>query len=278
MFLKSISIKELNFHDAYANGMKKIKLLSKFDRYMTFFWFLGPFIYLIERSPADIWLTFIGLIFMIRCLVKRDWFWASQLWFRCALALWIVGLFSAFGNPDPFFSFSQGFVWIRFPLYVAAAQVWLAKDRDIRIMMLISMMVGMLLMCMILTAESIIEPKTRLTWPYGDAIPGTYITKFSLSLFCVLAAIVVNQKNKAGIFLGLIGLFSLAVSGLTGERGNFLVKICGGMLAGLVWKPKFFIYSGLVIFEVIVLLIIALSRPDLADRFGKQFIHQKYPN
>ena len=76
--------------------------------------------------------------------------------------LWLFGLFSALVSPDPLFSFGQGFVWIRFPLYVAAAQVWLAKDRDIRVLMLISMLVSMLIMCSILIAETFIEPKQGL--------------------------------------------------------------------------------------------------------------------
>mgnify|MGYP001221046698 CR=1 FL=1 len=241
---------------------------------MTIFWLVGPFIYLIERSPADIWLTLISLIFLIRCIIKKDWSWVSQLWFKLALALWLFGLFSAITSPDPFFSFSQGFTWIRFPLYAAAAQVWLAKDRDIRVIMLLSMMLGMLIMCVILISESIIAPKSRLTWPYGDQIPGTYLAKFSLPLFCVLIAMAVSKKNKAGMFSGIIALISVAVSALTGERVNFLIRACGGMLAGLLWKPKFFLYSFLVIIEVIALLVIAISRPDLTSRFGKDFIRQ----
>ena len=104
--------------------------------------------------------------------------------------------------PDPLFTFQQGFVWIRFPLYVAAAQVWLAKDRDIRVLMLLSMLLGMLIICGILIAETLIEPKTRLTWPYGDHVPGGYIAKVSLPLFCVLMAIAVGKKSKAGMFSG----------------------------------------------------------------------------
>ena len=30
------------------------------------FWLLGPFILLIERSPADIWLSFLAIAFVIR--------------------------------------------------------------------------------------------------------------------------------------------------------------------------------------------------------------------
>ena len=272
MILKYISIPELNFSSSWKKGCGKIQKSSKFDKFMTFFWFLGPFIYLIERSPADIWLTLIGLIFLVRCIIKRDWYWASQLWFKTALLLWIFGLFSALFGPDPIFSFTQGFVWIRFPLYAAAAQVWLAKDRDIRIVMLLSILLGMLIMCGILISESIIEPKIRLTWPYGDLVPGGYLAKVSLPLFCVLMAVAVSKKNKAGIFSGLIGLLSIGVSTLTGERNHFLIRACGGFLASIVWKPKFLMFSILVLIEILAVLVLLVNRPDLSKRFGKDFL------
>ncbi|MDC1375706.1 O-antigen ligase family protein [bacterium] len=262
----------MNFSLSWSQGTKKIKNLSFFDKFMTFFWLSGPFIYLIERSPADIWLTIIGLVFLVRCFAKREWLWVSQTWFKLSLILWCFGLFSGITSPDPFFSFTQGFAWIRFPLYAAAAQVWLAKDRDIRIIMLFSIFLGMIIMCMILIAETTIEPKSRLTWPYGDHVPGGYIAKFSLPLFCVLVAIAVNQKSKLGIFSGLIALLSLVVSFLTGERGNFLIRACSGILAGLVWKPKLFLYFILILVEISAVLIIIFSRPDLSNRFGKHLL------
>ena len=73
-------------------------------------------------------------------------------------------------------------------------------------------------MCFILVSESIIEPKLRLTWPYGDLVPGGYIAKFSLPVFCTLIAIAVSKRSKAGFFSGIIGLLSIGVSILTGER------------------------------------------------------------
>jgi len=207
MLLKLLSIPELDFYKSWVNGWNKIKKLNNFDKYMTIFWFLGPFIYLIERDPADLWLTLVGLIFLVRCIAKKDWSWSSQLWFKCALGLWLYGLFSALTGPDPMFTFQQGIVWIRFPLYAAAAQAWLAKDRDIRVLMFLSIMIGMLIMCAILVAETIIEPKRRLSWPYGDLVPGGYIAKVSLPVFAVLMAIAVSKTNKAGLFSGVIGFF-----------------------------------------------------------------------
>ncbi len=269
--LKFISIKELDFSKSWENGWNKISKLANFDKYLIIFWLLGPFIYLIERDPADLWLTLICFIFLIRCIKKKDWKWTSQIWFKSALALWIFGLFSAITGPDPLFSLQQGFVWIRFPLYAAAAQVWLARDRDIRVVMLLSMLIGMLIMCGILIAEAVIEPKPRLTWPYGDLVPGGYIAKVSLPLFCVLIAVAVSKKSKAGIFSGLIGLLSIGVSALTGERTNFLLRSCGGILASIVWKPKLIMFSMLILFEVGAIVVLFLTRPDLNNRFINQF-------
>ena len=272
MYLKLLSVPELDFHSSWNIGCNKIKNMSGFDKTMTIFWLLGPFIYLIERDPADLWLSLIGLVFLIRCIRKKDWKWASQLWFKSALALWIFGLFSAISGPETLFSFQQGFVWIRFPLYAAAAQVWLAKDRDIRIVMLLSMLIGMLIMSMILIAETLIEPKVRLTWPYGDKVPGNYIARISLPLLCVLMAIAVSRKNRVAFFSGCIGMLSIFVSLLTGERVNFLIRACGGMLAALIWKPKFILYSSLVLFEIVAVLVLTFSRPDLSNHYGDAFV------
>ena len=214
------------------------------------------------------------MIFLIRCTIKKDWGWVSQLWFKSALILWAFGILSAFFSPDPIFSLSQGFVWFRFPIYAAAAQVWLAKDRDIRVMMLLFMLIGLLIMCLILISESLISPKTRLTWPYGDTVPGSYLAKFCLPLFCVIVAIAVSQQSKVGILMMFISLLSLLSTILTGERVNLLIIYCGGMLAGLIYKPKFSLYSGVIITQIFIIIIIAYIRPDLNDRFINKFIQQ----
>ena len=274
MFLKILSIPELNFQTSWKNGWTKIRNLNSFDKYMTLLWLLGPFIYLIERDPADLWLTLIGLIFIFRCIKKKEWLWTSQLWFKSALALWLIGLISAITGPDPIFSTTQGFVWIRFPIYAAAAQVWLAKDRDIRIVMFLSVLIGMLVMCAILISEAILEPKLRLTWPYGDYVPGGYIAKLSLPVFCALIAIAISKKNKAGFFSGIIGVVSIFVSALTGERTNFLIRACSGILAGIVWKPKLYLFLLLIFIELLAVLFLAFVRPDLRTRFSSDFAKQ----
>ena len=127
-------------------------------------------------------------------------------------------------------------------------------------------------MCFILILESILEPKVRLSWPYGDLVPGGYIAKFSLPVFFALIAIAVSKRSKAGFFSGIVGLISIGVSILTGERTNFLICACGGILAGIVWKPKFLMFSLLILIELFAVLLILNSRPDLNSRYLGRFL------
>ena len=278
MFLKVFSVNELDISKGYKNGLRKIQSSSNFEKSMLIMWLLGPFIYLIERSPADAWLTALAFIFLIRSYKKKEWNWIKQTWFKFATALWLTGLISALLSPDPYFTFSQGFVWIRFPLYAVAVQTWLARDRDIRIVMLISMCLGMIIMCLILTAELIFSPldasgvvKTRLTWPYGDLVPGGYLAKVSLPLFCILIAVAVNKASKLSGYYGILALIPLGYLFLTGERTNTFLKACSGIMSALVWRPKFLALMILLIIQIFSVILLIFFKPDLGNRFTEKF-------
>ena len=281
MILKQFSVNEMNIFKSYEEGTKKIKKLPKLEKILIIFWLLGPFIYLIERSPADIWLSVLAIIFLIRSTYKKEWQWLKLTWFKFALALWLTGLTSALLSSDPYFTFSQGFVWIRFPLYAVAVQTWLARDRDIRILMLISMGIGMIIMCLILTAELVFDPldpiegttKTRLYWPYGDLVPGGYLSKVSLPLFCILVALTVNRFSKISGIYGLMAFFSLIMLFFTGERTNTILRICSGVMAALFWRPKYLAISIIFILQLIAVITIFTIKPEIKDRYIDRFYH-----
>ena len=46
-----------------------------------------------------------------------------------------------------------------------------------------------------LRLEIIIDPKYdhRLLWPYGDHMPGSYLSKISLQVYCVILVIFFNR-------------------------------------------------------------------------------------
>ena len=85
----------------------------------------------------------------------------------------------------PAYSIGETVAWFRFPLFAMATVFWLGRDNRLLYMMILSTGVGMVVMCGILTAEVlIVGPQYgRLSWPYGDLVPGNYLAKVSLPAF-----------------------------------------------------------------------------------------------
>ena len=75
--------------------------LSGWERMVHVFWLLGPFIMLIERSPADLWLSVIALTFAARSIARREGWWLRVTWVRLAVLFWAICLVSAALSPLP---------------------------------------------------------------------------------------------------------------------------------------------------------------------------------
>ena len=91
-------------------------------------------------------------------------------------------------------------------------------------------------MCLILLAENIYEPKERLSWPYGDLVPGSYLSKISLPIYCTLIALITIKFKRFSLLSLVVSLTSLTLVLSTGERGNFLIRFFSGILAFFSWK------------------------------------------
>ncbi|MCE2517539.1 MAG: O-antigen ligase family protein [Alphaproteobacteria bacterium] len=247
---------------------------SGWGRAAHVFWLLGPFILLIERSPADLWLSLLALVFLGRSVARKDFSWLKVFWVRAVLVFWAVTLVSALASADPSYALGEALIWIRFPLFAMATVFWLAQDKRLLYAMLISTGLGMVAMCGILTAELIIvgQQHGRLSWPYGDLVPGNYLAKVGLPAFSIMVALAVSVRGRLAALLGTVGLATMVLSIMTGERVNFIIRACGGMLAGLVWRPKLGRYIILVLIEVAAVVLLFKSKPDVAERFIGTFI------
>ena len=247
---------------------------SGYEKFIHIFWLCGPFILLIERSPADLWLSVLSVAFVARVITQKDLSFLSAFWVRATFLFWIWCLFTAILSSDPAYSFGEAFVWLRFPLFAMATCFWLARDRRLLYAMLLSTAIGLFIMCCILFAEVMIEGQKsgRLTWPYGDLVPGNYVTKVGLPIFTILVALAVSIKSRLGALSGLFAFITLVISLMTGERINFLIGACCGMLAGLVWKPKWSLYLGLLIVEVLAVLALFSALPVTAARYTEKLV------
>ena len=238
------------------------------------FYLLGPIFMLIERSPGDAWLSLCGIIFVGHCITSRNWSWLKTGWVKFTFLFWAVCIISALLSDLPLYSLGEAIAWFRFPLFAFASCFYFCKSREIFYAMAISIFISLLLMTGILIAEFfIVGPQGgRLSWPYGDLTPGNFLAKACLPIFVVLIAVAVAEKGKLSLAAALIGLVTISASILAGERINFIIRACGGMLAGLCWKPKFFPYFALILFEIISVSALFWLNETAAFRFIIHFI------
>ena len=253
-----------------------LRSVSGWDRAAHIFWLLGPFILLVERSPADMWLSVIALSFAGRSILRREGWWLRVLWVRLAFLFWAACLLSAFLSPLPAYSVGEAFVWFRFPLFAMAVAFWLGRDKRMINAMLLSIGLGMVAMCVILAAEILIigANQGRLSWPYGDLVPGNYLAKACLPAFVVVVAIATSSNGRTASWAAIIALISIVASVMTGERVNFLIRACSSMLAAIAWRPRLHRVIAIFAVEGIAILTAIMSAPGLVQRFVDQFLQQ----
>ena len=218
-----------HIHKVVSDAKAALAELPKASRWFHIFWLMGPLILLVERSPADAWLTICALSFAVRAILKKDGSWLKVFWVRAVLAFWGVCLLSAALSDLPAYSLGEAFIWIRFPLFAMASCFWLATDKRLLYAMMGMTMLGMIIMTGILTAEVLIvgQQGGRLSWPYGDLVPGNYLAKAGLPAFSVLIALAVSAHRAIAVPAGLVSLVTIAISVMTGERINFIIRAYG---------------------------------------------------
>ena len=257
-----------------ADARRALSELQLWERCAHIFWLLGPFILLIERTPADAWVTLLAMTFAVRAIIKREGDWLRHFWVRAGFVFWFWCILAGAISDFPAYSVGEALAWFRFPLFAMATAFWLARDRRLLYAMLVSTAIGLVVMCGILTAEILIEGQKggRLMWPYGDLVPGNYVAKVGLPAFTIMVALAVSVKGRVAALSGIVALITMVISVMTGERINFLIRACGGMLAGLVWKPNWGRYLALVAVEVLAVVVIFSALPGTASRYTDQFI------
>lgn len=260
----------------FNDGREALTDLSPWDRCARIFWLMGPFILLIERTPADAWVSILGLAFIANCCFRHDFYFVRYFWVKSGIIFWFWCLFCALVSESPFYSLGEAIAWFRFPLFAMATVFWLAVDKRLLYAMLLATFLGLFLMCCILIAElSIVgQQGGRLSWPYGDLVSGNYVAKVGLPVFLIMVAFAVSLPGRIARLSSIIALLTMVISLMTGERINFLIRACGGMLAGLLWRPKFSRYIILVFVEIFAVVLLFRFMPHIQNRFLTQFIDQ----
>lgn len=257
------------------SGKTAILERSYSERFFLIFWLLGPFILLIERSPADIWLTVLSLAFACRAISCRDGLWLRHFWVRAAFAFWSVCLLSSAAFQPSLNGFGEAFIWFRFPLFAMATAFWLGADKRILYLMFVSTALALLVMCSILLFELAIEGfKSRLSWPYDDLVPGNYLAKVGLPIVVLATALTLSSAGWTSLFFGSYCALIVGMALMTGERINLLLLLCAVLLTIFVLesnrKKRFVFYFIMLLIPVIIFNLF----PSIFNRFIYNFLEQ----
>lgn len=240
----------------------------------TSFYLLGPFFLLVERTPADIWLTVCGLSFLSWSMMKRQWLWLFHSWVRALLVFWCFCIVSALLSDNWLYSLGEAFVWVRFPLFAFASCFLLNTDRRVFRAFCLSTFLSLITMMFIFVCEFIYLGflPARFSWPYGDLIPGAFIAKSGLFLFCISVGVAATTRGFLAFASGVFSILMLASTLLSGERVSFVLLLCSGTLVTLIMCRS--IKSVLVLYSSVLIAVGGLLSfiPELADRYLDQTI------
>ncbi len=271
--METTRINDESIYSAFINILKDtfnaLSDLPLWERWVHCFWLLGPFILLIERSPADIWLTVLSFLFLVKSTWQREGHWLTIFWVRACFVFLAACVFSSLNSELASYALTESVAWFRFPLFAMATVFWLGKDKRLLYGMLLSTALGMIIMTCILSAEFLIvgQQNGRLSWPYGDLVSGNYLAKVGLPVSTVMMALAIGARPRLASLMASFSIFGILISVLAGERINFLLRACSGMLGALMWQPNWKRYAALLIFEALVVISMMGSMPNVQERF-----------
>ena len=262
------------FQVLWDDFLQAQSVLPRWERLFRLFWLLGPFVLLVERTPADIWISVIAISFVVRSIWLRQGWWLKLFWVKAAFLFWGSCLVASSLSSLPFYSLGEAIAWFRFPLFAMAVTFWLATERAHLYAMFLALALSTLLMVGILVAEILIvgAEHQRLSWPYGDLVPGNYLSKACLPIFLVAAALATASMTRVAGIAAIFVLISSIASFLTGERINFLIRMCAGGLAAIVWKPQAKLVVSLIVVLGLSIALVLQFNPGIGVRFVNHFM------
>ncbi len=197
-----------------------------------------PVLFLIGRAPADVALSLIGLLLLVRSALGRDWAWLRSPWIVVGLAIWLYLILASGFADDAAGAYSRALPFGRFVLFGAALQHWLLVERGPRQAMLIALgaVIAFVLLDSLLqfaTGQDILGQTyeaNRLTGPFADTVPGSFMVKTWFPVLGLALALAApwRQRWRNALAIGLIVVMALTVT-VTGER-IALVMLAIGLL------------------------------------------------
>jgi O-antigen ligase len=236
---------------------------------------LLPWMLILTRAGAEICCALIGVLFLWRSAMMRDWQWLREPFTRVALLAWLwlmLGVSPLAINPEK--SFLLALPWIRYMLLFIAIRYWLLTTRT-ALRVLAVMLAVMLALCIIdtlwqyATGMSLTQhPEIisgRLTGPLDKPKIGMLLARYMLPALALLALFAVAAPWRARAVMGLGVLACVVTILLTGERTAFAMSVLSlGVIIGVVVlrEQRLRLYAlGLVVTVLMSFVLLFYTQP-----------------
>jgi len=186
-----------------------------------------PVLFLIGRAPADVAVSLIAVLLLVRSALGRDWAWLRTPWVLVGLAIWLYLVLVSGLAADAAGAYSRALPFGRFVLFGAALQHWLLVERGTRRAMLVALaaviaFVALDSLLQFVHGQDVLGQTfedERLTGPFAATVPGSFLSKTWFPVLGLALALAAgwSARWRNALAIGLILLMALTIT-LTGER------------------------------------------------------------
>lgn len=266
-------IEDRSFEDGASKGAAVTRVVDLIARTLIY----GlPILFIVGRAPADIAVSLIAVLFLLRSALGLGFTWLRTPWVGAALVFWAYLLLISALALSPADSYGRALPFLRFILFAAALQHWLLVEREHirRFLIVLGITVGFVLIdCLYQYAVGVdifgktAEGKFRLSGPFNNDVAGTFLAKVSLPLLGWWFAWSASRGHLSWSIGGLLALVIGLVILLTGERTAFVSYGMGLALLVLavrtIRRPLLLIgLAGMVGLGAMI-----ANQPELRERF-----------
>ena len=244
-------------------------------------WLL-PALLLFSRALADITVVVVGLLFLYKSYIEKNWSWQSNTWFRLSIVFFLYLLFVnsplSINSTD---SLKYSVFFMRWPLFAAALAYWLLLDIERQKHFL----KGLALVSAFVIFDTVWQyiygidlfgipqhSADRLTGPFRGPVPGTLMLRVLFLL--VLAALVFKVLNQSSLrtisYVFAVLIIGLLFIFITGERMAFLLFSMGTILIliglSLNYRQSKRVVLSFILLTALILSVSMCFLPNTYDR------------
>jgi len=236
-----------------------------------------------SRATADVLISLIDVLFLVRCAREGAWDWTRQGWVRVAGAFWLWMVLCSLlaGGARPL---GQALVTIRLFLLVAALQDWLMRPPDARrwlnaAFIACAAWVALEAWHQMLLGRNFLGYHRAgdgvLTGPFGKERAGPiYVDVF----FPAVLPFVIDRMGRPGVRPRLIGLAVLlaatATQVLIGQRMPTLLVLFGLLVAAVLTPRLRWAAAGVLALCLVLVALLPVVSPPTFQRLVVHFVEQ----